>query len=302
MPFSRMPKCSVRPNGPPFHIAVCLRLGMKEGWPSIVVLLDSARSAEPPHSSGMTSASAVEHLAGGGARRDALLVGGEGRQRLGEPGGHLPARMRSSRAARSGLALRHALKPLSHSRWAALPRLTTSRACLRTARLDDEGLLRVEAEQLLGGGDLLVAEGGAVRLAGVLLGRGRPRDDRVQHDEGRLVGDLVARADRREQGVDVLDVGRAVGVLAPVDVDDVPAVCLEAGCDVLAERDVGVVLDRDLVGVVDDGEVAELLVAGERARLVGDALLHVAVGGDDVDVVVERARRRGFASGSKRPR
>ena len=45
--------------------------------------------------------------------------------------------------------------------------------------------------------------------------------------------------------------------------------------------------------VVDRDEVAELLVAGERRGLAGDALLQVAVAGDHVDEVVERARARG---------
>ena len=58
-------------------------------------------------------------------------------------------------------------------------------------------------------------------------------------------------------------VGAAVG---PVDVLDVPAVGLVARGDVLGERDVGVVLDRDLVVVVDQGQVAELLGAGDARR------------------------------------
>ena len=123
--------------------------------------------------------------------------------------------------------------------------------------------------------------------AGVLLGRGRPRDDRVEHDEGRGLGVLLRLLGRCVEGVDVLDVGLAVTGLAPVDVDDLPAVGPVARTHVLAEGDVGVVLDGDLVGVVDDVEVAELLVAGERAGLRGDALLHVAVGGEAPDRVVE---------------
>ena len=42
-----------------------------------------------------------------------------------------------------------------------------------------------------------------------------------------------------------------------------------------------------MVAVPDDNQVAELLVTCERARLGGDAFLHVTFGGDDVDVVVE---------------
>ena len=61
----------------------------------------------------------------------------------------------------------------------------------------------------------------------------------------------------RKEDRHVLDVlGLVVG---PVDRLHVPAVGLVALADVLGQRDVGVVLDRDPVGVVDDGEVPELL-------------------------------------------
>ena len=72
----------------------------------------------------------------------------------------------------------------------------------------------------------------------------------------------------------VLDV---LAGLLPVHGLHVPAVRLVALRDVLGECDVRVVLDGDLVRVVDHHEVAELLVAGERGRLAGDALLQVAV-------------------------
>ena len=75
-------------------------------------------------------------------------------------------------------------------------------------------------------------------------------------------------------------------------VDDVPAVGLVALGHVLGERDLGLVLDRDGVLVVDDGEVAELLVAGQGGGLVRDALHDVAVRGEHPDVVVERAGAR----------
>ena len=149
-----------------------------------------------------------------------------------------------------------------------------------------EGLLGVEAEHLLGGGDLLVAERGAVALAGVLQGRRGPRDDRPQHDEAGAVGDGLGLLDRVVERGDVLGVpGLVVG---PVDGLHVPAVGLVAGADVLAERDVGVVLDGDPVGVVDDGEVAELLHARDGGGLGAHALLDVAVAAQGVDLVVER--------------
>ncbi len=68
-----------------------------------------------------------------------------------------------------------------------------------------------------------------------------------------------------------------------------PAVRLVTLADIFAEGDVGVVLDGDLVVVVDQDEVAELLVSGDRGRLAGHALLHVPVGRDAVDEVVEGA-------------
>ena len=97
-----------------------------------------------------------------------------------------------------------------------------------------------------------------------LFGAGQPMIVRSWMKLGWSVTAL-AGLDRVVQGLDVLLVaGAAVG---PVDVLDVPAVRRVAGRDVLGEGDVGVVLDRDLVVVVDQRQVAELLVAGERGRL-----------------------------------
>ena len=60
MACSRMPKCSTRPwSGSAFQSLVARSPGMNDGAPSIVVLLDSARSAEPPHSSGISPATAL---------------------------------------------------------------------------------------------------------------------------------------------------------------------------------------------------------------------------------------------------
>ena len=81
-------------------------LGKKLLPPSIVVLFDSARSAEPPHSSGITLATALI------ASPDALRVETElpisyAGKALSNPVGNSPARNRSSKAARSGCAARH---------------------------------------------------------------------------------------------------------------------------------------------------------------------------------------------------
>jgi hypothetical protein len=72
----------------------------------------------------------------------------------------------------------------------------------------------------------------------------------------------------------------------------VPAVRLVPGRNVLAQRDPGVVLDRYLVVVVQQDQVAQPVVAGQGADLVADALLDVAVRGEAVDVVVEQRGAR----------
>jgi hypothetical protein len=58
-------------------------------------------------------------------------------------------------------------------------------------------------------------------------------------------------------------------------------------CHVLGEGGGGVALDGDVVVVVDEDQVAQLLVARERGGLGGDALLQVAVRDDAPDGVVE---------------
>ena len=150
--------------------------------------------------------------------------------------------------------------------------------------LDEEALGGVEAEHLLGGGNFLGAELGAVHCAGVLLVRCGVADDGAQLDERGLVRDGLGALDGGVQLGDILDVVAGAG---PIHALNVPTVGLVALGHVLGEGDVGVFLNGDVVAVPDDNQVAELLVARERASLCGDALLHVTLGGDDVDVVVE---------------
>ena len=126
--------------------------------------------------------------------------------------------------------------------------------------VDLEGAFRVEAQDLLQGGDFLRAQGRAVDLAGVLLLRRRVPDDGPQRDDGGLAGFGLRGEQRGVQLGHVLDVFAGPG---PVDPLGVPAVGLVAGQDVLGERHIGVVLDRDVVLVVDHHEVAQFLVSGE---------------------------------------
>ncbi len=118
------------------------------------------------------------------------------------------------------------------------------------------------------------------------LARGRPCDERVDLDEVRAVGDLLGLLEDLGQAFDVFLVG-AVG-LDEADLVGVPAVGLVALEHVLGERDLGLAFDLDVVGVEDDEQVAELLIAGERGSLGGDAFLDVAFTADDPHLVVER--------------
>ena len=67
---------------------------------------------------------------------------------------------------------------------------------------------------------------------------------------------------------------------------DVPAVGAEAGRGVVGRREHGVAVDGDVVVVVHHDQVPEPQVAGQRGRLVADALLEAAVAGDGEGVVV----------------
>ena len=281
-----MPKCSTRPYQSPGHSAVAACGGRKLGSPFGVVRLDSARSALPPQSSGRRRHERVDHCTGGLAGRHVLARPRTSAARRPSRREARCSSMRARSSAPPGFASLPGAEP-------GLPLLVRGRPALaQSADVIEhlvghlERLVRVEAEDLLGGGDFFGAERRPVRLAGVLGLRCGPRDDRLQRDEGRPLG-LGLRGEQR--GVEALDVLLVVGsAVRPVDALHVPAVRLVPRGDVLGQRDVGVALDRDLVLVVDDDEVAELLAAGDRAGLAGDALLHVAVGGEHPDRVVER--------------
>src|SRR5690606_21568465 len=77
-----------------------------------------------------------------------------------------------------------------------------------------------------------------------------------------------------------------VHVLAVRYASDVPAVGRVAPEHVLAERDLGLAVDGDPVVVVEDDQLAETQMAGERRCLAAHALHEVAVRGDHVRAVV----------------
>jgi hypothetical protein len=124
---------------------------------------------------------------------------------------------------------------------------------------------------------LFGAERRAVHAVGALLGRRALADDRLGDDQRRPHRLLLRQVERRADGL----------VIVAVDLLDVPVVRLEAPRDVLAHRHVDVALDGDVVVVVDEDQVAEPHVAGERRSLGGYALLHVAVTAQSPDVAVD---------------
>ncbi len=155
--------------------------------------------------------------------------------------------------------------------------------------IDGERLV-LETELGLQRADLGAAQLGPVHTVIALLVRQRPADDRGHLDEVRLVGDLLGPLEDVVQLGDLLLVGgEPVG---EVDVVGVPAVRGVTGLDVLGEGDLGVALDRDPVVVVDQEQVAQILGGGQRRRLTRDALLHAAVAGDAVHVVIEHRLTR----------
>lgn len=280
-----MPKWIVRPYGSASGSGLLGREERRRLVDRGVVRAREVGGAAPQL--GDHTAERLQDLAGGGTRGDAVTGLEDGELVLparGQLTGGDAVEVR--RALRVGGAPRgEALLPLGLGLAAAVQRLTGVGDDLVG---DLEGLLRVEAEHPLRGGDLVVAEGRAVRGLGVLGVRGGPGDDRAGRDERRALGLGLGG---QQRAVQALGVEVAAGQL--VHALDVPAVGLVTLQGVLGDRGLRVALDRDVVVVPQQHQVAELLVAGQRGRLGRDALLEAAVTGDDPDGVVERGGARG---------
>ena len=119
-------------------------------------------------------------------------------------------------------------------------------------------------------------------------GAGQAMIERIAMNDGR-VGHGLARPGSPSYSASRVEVAVGLGR----DALDVPAVRLVPLDGVLGDGGLGVALDRDVVVVPQQDQVAELLVAGQRGRLGGDALLEAAVAGDREDEVVERGGARG---------
>ena len=159
---------------------------------------------------------------------------------------------------------------------------------LQRLRRDQEGRLRRPAELLLGGAELLLAERRPVHLEGILL-VWRPEAD-VRPDEEqrrpRTLGPCLV--DRARHGVEV------VAVVHP---RDVPAVRGAALADVLGEAERRGARQRDAVVVVEDDQLPEPQVAGQRARLGADSLHEIAVARQHVRMMIDDGMARTVEAG-----
>ena len=265
MPCSRTPKASCRPSGCSLDCWVVSS--------SLVPVLP-VRSAPPATRPGTSSTMALRH--GLRAWRVATF----------SPGFHVGSL--SANPARPWP--RHAASQTSRSPSQASKRSARpvgvgpgrARLTVEVEHLvgHPERLVGGQAEDLLGRPDLLLAERGPVGLRGVGHVRRRPADVAAQDraSEGRSSSAMA----RRSAGLEGVGV---VGHLAQVL--DVPAVGLEAADGVVVEGDLGRAVDGDVVVVVDVDQPAEAEVAGQRRRLVADALHEVAVAADHEGVVVD---------------
>ena len=136
-------------------------------------------------------------------------------------------------------------------------------------------------------GDFFGAQGGAVGRRGPGLGRRPEADGRPTRDQRRRRGGFG----RRDRGIDG-------GLVVPVDLGDVPAIGGEAGEGVVRYRQRGRPVDGNAVVIEQHDELGEAQVAGERRRLVRDALHQTAVADDHVGGVIDDF---GAVAGLKHP-
>ena len=149
--------------------------------------------------------------------------------------------------------------------------------CLDRRGIDPERFVG-NAHHLLGRGHVGCPERVAVGFGGVgEVGRGRA-DVRAQDEQRRRTAVRLGGGQRLFEPVEI------VGDVA--EFDDVPTVRTEALRHVVTARQVGRAVDGDLVVVEHADKPVEFLVAGERRRLVTDALHETTVTGDHEHVVV----------------
>ena len=136
----------------------------------------------------------------------------------------------------------------------------------------------VPAKLRAGGGDLVLAQRGAVAFLLALLVRRAEADDGLGADQG---GFVVLRGGLRDRLPDRL------GVVPVHAADHVPAVGLEARRRVVGEPAVHLAVDRDAVVVVDRHQLAQAPGAGQRGDLVRDAFHQAAIAEEHPGVVID---------------
>ena len=199
-------------------------------------------------------------------------VGGEALRKL--PGLETVEELLLLRVGRGPLV--EFLLPLSVLLGTALGELAGVR---QNVLIDVEMLLGIEAEDFLGGSDLVFTQGSTVDTAGVHLVGRWVADDRLDANKRWAGGFGAGGFSGSFEGLNVFAGFHGLHV---------PAIGLVALDHVLVEGNIRIVLNRDAVVIPKDDEVAQLLGACEGRCFSGDAFLQVTVGGDDVDEVIER--------------
>mmetsp|Transcript_21711 Transcript_21711/g.51621 ORF Transcript_21711/g.51621 Transcript_21711/m.51621 type:complete len:526 (+) Transcript_21711:683-2260(+) len=142
----------------------------------------------------------------------------------------------------------------------------------------------VPAQLLACGLGLIGTQRGAMGIVAVRLVGGPEADGRLHLDERGLVRAGLGLLDGLPDGTHVR--------VALLHLQHLPAVSLEALPHILSEGEVRMPVNGDAVVVVEGDQLAQAQVAGIGAGLMGDALLHAAVTGNCVGVVINQRHVR----------
>ena len=116
-----------------------------------------------------------------------------------------------------------------------------------------------------------------------------PSDDGSQNNERRFVGLLLSVLNRR---IKFLEIFGVFSGFLPVNNLDVPPIRFVTLLNVFGKRNIGVIFDRNLVGVIDRNEVTELLMTSKGRSFRGDTFLKVPITSNDIHKMVKWAFSR----------
>ena len=125
---------------------------------------------------------------------------------------------------------------------------------------DFKALRWVKPQSLFETCKFLSTQLGAVNLAGVLLAWRRPADDGAKRDQGWLIGVCLGLLNCVIKGRNVFVV---IAASTPVNLEGLPAVGTVSSCNILGKGDVGVVFNRDLVGVINGNQISKTEVSSD---------------------------------------